>query len=698
VIVFPNNTLEKLEFHDVCDILAAYCNGAAGKLRAKSLKPSSDVAEVSRWISEVFELTEIRGNKLSFPDYHFVECSKELSFLALPGAVLDGAQCNLIRDLVETTSGLIRGVRLLEPYPSLRNLVIHSAPDTAIAQMIDSIVEPNGFIRSSASKTLADIRKNQDEVRKRSNRVFESMLKKYQKLGWLREYGESYYHDRRVLATIAEHKNKIDGIIHGSSESGSTTFVEPESMVPLNNQMVDLKQREEQELRRILKQLTASIAKHLPLLKQYFDILVTFDFLEAKTKFAIELGAKAPHIDGRCNELSLIGAVHPLLLRQNKKQKITTIPLDLKLDTENSILVISGPNAGGKSIALKTVGLLQIMLQSGLLVPVHETSVMPVFSQLLIDIGDDQSIEYQLSTYSSRLKKLKHFMRVADSRTLLLLDEFGTGSDPELGGAIAEAILIELLKFKPWGIITTHFSNIKIAAENLSGLINGSMLFNEQTLEPEYKLSIGSPGSSYTFEVAKKIGLDPAVLKLARTKVDQRKVRLDKLLVELQSRKKQLEVEQQQLQKERKETIDELERLEKEMEKIRLFQESLNKEEHMRLIESGKKYDSLMEFWVKTKNKKELTRKLVQAAEKIEQKQKMKAVVEIQSKTSKRKKKQKPVDEPWKQIGVGDKVRMKDGKSSGEVEQISGAKASVLFGNMKISVATNQLILLMKKK
>jgi len=698
VIVYPENTLEKLEFQAIRDILAGYCSGAASKHKARSLIPASEAVEVIKLIQEASELHQIRVNKLSFPDYHFVECSKELALLSVSGAVLDGLQCILIKDLAETASGLIKGIRLLNGYPALQHLVAHLNPVNEIAQMIERIVEPNGFIRSSASRALGDIRKEQDEVRRRSTRVFDSLLKKYQKLGWVREYGESYYHDRRVLAIVAEHKNKVDGIIHGSSESGNTAFVEPESLVGLNNQLVDLKQKEEQEQRRILKQLTAALSKYAPVLNQFFEVIATFDFLEAKTKLAIELEATKPHIDVHCKQLNLIAARHPLLFRQNKRQKLSTVPLDLSLTAENSILVISGPNAGGKSIALKTVGLLQLMLQSGLLVPVNENSVMAVFAQLLIDIGDDQSIEYQLSTYSSRLKKLKHFLRVADSRTLLLLDEFGTGSDPELGGAIAEAILIELLKFKPWGIITTHFSNIKIAAENLDGLINGCMLFNEQTLEPLYQLNIGSPGSSYTFEVAKKIGLDPAVLKLARTKVDQRKVKLDKLLVELQLKKNQLELEKQEVRTERNQMLAELERLDKEMEKIKNYQESLNKPEQQRLVESGKKYEALLDFWNKTKNKKELTRKLMQAAEKSEQKQKMKEATAVSTTKSKKKKKAPPQPEPWKLIESGDKVRLKDGKSSGTVEQILNDKAVVLFGNMKISVASNQLVLMMKKK
>jgi DNA mismatch repair protein MutS2 len=698
VIVYPDNTLEKLEFQAIRDILAGYCSGAASKQKARLLIPASESAEVIKLIEEASELHQIRVNKLTFPDYHFVECSKELALLSVSGAVLDGLQCILIKDLAETASGLIKGIRLLNGYPALQYLVAHLNPVNEIAQMIERIVEPNGFIRSSASRALGDIRKEQDEVRRRSTRVFDSLLKKYQKLGWVREYGESYYHDRRVLAIVAEHKNKVDGIIHGSSESGNTAFVEPESLVGLNNQLVDLKQKEEQEQRRILKQLTAALSKYAPVLNQFFEVIATFDFLEAKTKLAIELEATKPRIDVHCKQLNLIAARHPLLFRQNKRQKLSTVPLDLTLTAENSILVISGPNAGGKSIALKTVGLLQLMLQSGLLVPVNENSVMAVFAQLLIDIGDDQSIEYQLSTYSSRLKKLKHFLRVADSRTLLLLDEFGTGSDPELGGAIAEAILIELLKFKPWGIITTHFSNIKIAAENLEGLINGCMLFNEQTLEPLYQLNIGSPGSSYTFEVAKKIGLDPAVLKLARTKVDQRKVKLDKLLVELQLKKNQLDLEKQEVRTERNQMLAELERLDKEMEKIKNYQESLNKPEQQRLVESGKKYEALLDFWNKTKNKKELNRKLMQAAEKSEQKQKMKEATAVSTTKSKKKKKAPPQPEPWKLIETGDKVRLKDGKSSGTVEQILNDKAVVLFGNMKISVASNQLVLMMKKK
>lgn len=692
---YPEKTPEKIEFNTVCEDIARLCSGRASREKALGLVPSSNFNEVDQKLNRAGEFNTIRSNGLQFPEFHFVEAEKEIAMLRLPGAVLEGRQIMLLRELVVMTSDLIRGVRKQGEFPALQELVKQTDPDEVIHQQIDAVLTESGAVRSSASRALAEIRREIEDTRKRIARIFDGMLRKYRKLGWLREYSESVYHDRRVLAVVAEYKNKIEGIIHGSSESGNTAFVEPSDLVGLNNFLSAQLTKEREEERRILRQLTTQIADHKVLIQSYFELITAFDLLEAQTKYARMYNGVRPKLNASHERLSIKRGVHPVLFLKNKQMKTETVPLDLELTPDQSILVISGPNAGGKSIALKTVGLLQLMLQSGILIPVDETSEMPIFAQLLVDIGDDQSIEQQLSTYSSRLRKQKHFLRVADSRSLILLDEFGTGSDPELGGAIAESILVHLLEFRPWGIITTHFGNIKVAAENLDGLRNGSMLFNEKTLEPEFRLKLDTPGSSYTFEVARKIGMDKKVLDLARKKVDGRKIKLDQLLVDIQEKYKQVEFEIDAVKLEREMLRNELERLESEREEIRDFKASREKEEFKRLIESGKKYEELLDFWNARGDKKGLLTRIKQSADKKFNKQK-KAAVKVGTTVARpnRGKKRRP-PQP---IEEGDRVKLiGGGKSAGTVLEIDDKKALVAFGNMKLSVKTDQLVLAMKK-
>lgn len=659
------------------------------------MAPSSDAKDIVRGLDECAAFVEVRENGLTFPDFRYIEVEKELNLLKIQGSTLDGSQIVLLRSLCDVASDLIVGARKQNDYPALQQMVSGFEPDSEVRTMIDAVLTERGEVRTSASKELRDIRRRIEDIRKHSAKIFDGHLRKYRKLGWLREYTESIYHDRRVLAVVAEYKNKIEGIIHGTSDTGNTAFVEPSNLVGLNNELGAALRDETKEEQRILKLLTRQLGVHYQSLHAYFMLLVRFDLLEAKVKYARSIDAVRPLLNEACNRLYVRDARHPVLFLKNKTEGLPTIPLNVELTSDQSMLVISGPNAGGKSIALKTLGLLQIMLQCGLLIPVHESSELPIYAQLLVDIGDDQSIEQQLSTYSSRLKKQKYFLRVADSRSLILLDEFGTGSDPELGGAIAESILIHLMKFKPWGIITTHFSNIKIAADRLEGLRNGCMLFNEESLEPLYELKLDSPGSSYTFEVARKIGMDKKVLDLARTKVDERKVKLDQLLVDLQLRQKAIEHEMHAIGTEREILRRSMQLVEEEKEEMKAFRASQQKEEQKRLVELGKKYEELIDFWNERQNKKELFAKIMQAgAKKIQKTIKAEARDVGTGGGKKVKRRKKKIIAP---IEMGDRVRLVGGKTAGTVVDLDGNRAVVEMGNMKMTVKTDQLLLAMKK-
>ena len=620
--------------------------------------------------------------------------------LGIDNAVLDGQQVIKLRKVAEVAATVIRFLgEKKELYPRLRGIVEGLYTSKELISLIDEVLEPNGFVKTSASKELGRARKALAEAKHKANKAFEAAVRKYKKLGWLRDYEESIYNDRRVLAVTAENKRKIDGTLHGNSESGNTSFVEPANLVNLNNDVAESRQWEKREEYRILRELTHNLRSYKAILESYENALGFLDFTFAKARYAMHIDANKPLIS-REKEINVIQAYHPVLLEQNRADGKTTIPMNLSLDYKKRILVISGPNAGGKSVSLKTFGLLQIMFQCGMLIPAEEHSQMGIFKQFFVDIGDDQSIAYELSTYSSRLVKMKHFLFHANKNTLFFIDEFGTGSDPELGGAIAETILEEMGKSKAFGVITTHYANLKILAENSPMMLNGCMLFDEDTLLPKYKLDIGQAGSSYTFEVAQKIGLDQGVIDGAKMKLDDRKVNLDKLLITLQTKKNKLNKETHILQTEKSKIRKEIEASRLEAEKYREKQENLNFSENMRLIQQGKKYDSILKDWHDKGKRKDITRKLTLMSEKEAARKKEKDMTERmrekqdrirKQKENRRKSRQESKKLMDKPIHVGDKVRMPGTKEAGVVEEISKNKATVVFGMIRTIVPINKL-------
>jgi DNA mismatch repair protein MutS2 len=700
VKLYPNDTSERFEFPKVIHRIVKLCGSERGKTFARELEPSSEIDQIRRWLDQTAEAKSIIENGIFFPDYGFPNISAELSKLGIDNAVLEGTEAIKIRTVAEVAAKVIHFLaEKKEIYPALRDITEGVMSSKELIKIIDEVLEPNGFVRTNASKELQMARKALADARQRANRTFEATLRRYKKLGWLREYDESFYNDRRVLAVLAEHKRQIDGTLHGSSESGSTAFIEPSQMVALNNDVAEARQREKREEYRILKALTAEIRQFKHIIEAYEYVLGFVDFTFSKARYALEIDAAKPIID-RNKDILLVNAYHPVLLAQNKKEGKPTIPLTMSLNHKTRILVISGPNAGGKSISLKTLGLLQLMFQSGMLIPAAETSTMGVFRQIFVDIGDDQSIAYELSTYSSRLLKMKHFLMQAHKNTLFFIDEFGTGSDPELGGAMAEVILEELSETGAFGVITTHYANIKIMAENNPVLKNGCMLFDEQTLAPKYELYVGHAGSSYTFEVAQKIGLEKEIIQRAREKLDQRKVKLDQLLITLQTKKNQLNKETSILQQEKSRIRKEIEQFEKESELYRQKRTDLNFSENKQLIERGKKYDALLEAWQDRKKRKELSSKLTLAAEKeankkreLDQAEKLRAKQERIRKQKEKRKLQKAGQVQQKQLEfkVGDKVKMRSSKQVGEVEEVNKDKVTVVFGMMKTIVPAQKL-------
>ncbi len=622
---------------------------------------------------------------------------KELKLLAIPGAVLGGEQLLLIKRLSENTGSIFRWFdsERREAYPYLAKVIDHSYYEKAIREMIDEVLDETGIVKDTASEELDKIRMNLYRKRNELRRLFDRIVSKMNKQGYLADIEESFMNGRRVLAVFAEQKRMIKGILHGESDSRRTSFIEPEETTELNNAIFSLEHEESREVYRILKMLTQQLSVYAALLKGYADIAGEYDFIRAKAKLAIDMNAHYPQVQDRAL-VQLKNAYHPLLYLYNKSSNKPTIPVDLLLNEKQRILVISGPNAGGKTVTLKTVGLLQLMLQSGLLVPVHPDSQMGIFKQMMIHIGDTQSLEFELSTYSSHLKNMKHFMENANGRTLFFIDELGSGSDPNLGGAFAEVIMEELAHKHSMGIVTTHYLNLKVMANKVAGIINGAMQFDEKNLLPLYKLIVGKPGSSYTFSIAERIGLEKRLIQKAKQLVDEDHFTLDKLLNRTEQDLQRIDKEKSEL----RQLVQENERLKKEMQRV------LNKEVHLQEVEKMKHQNKISEE--KLHYLKDMERRLKAMVVEWRRAEDNSAVVKtISALLSNQKEKftterqQKKILEKFEEIGgdvrVGDKVKMKQNRNTGIVKEIKGKKALLQVGIMPMTVALKDLVVIKDK-
>ena len=691
VRIYPEDSLIRFEFDRIRALVEAHCRNSMSKDLAHSLIPQHTPEAVLPALQRSAEFLNLLKNGSFFPPSSFPEINQELNLLSIQGATLLEKQFIAVSEVCETSNSIVRYLSdKKEVLPAISNIFETIALNKEIPDAIFSILDASGEVKTSASKELASIRKNMAEARRELDRIFRAQLQKLKKLGWLADTEESVYNGRRVLSVVAEQKRNVRGLMQGNSDTGKTAFIEPIETVDLNNEVYDLLQQERREILRILKQLTADIRPYCNDLAAMQTALTELDFTRAKGLFAQEIDASMPAFSGKSN-IRLLEARHPLLHLQNKKHRKAVIPMSCTLDGTNRLVVISGPNAGGKSIALKTVGLMQLMWQSGLLPSVSEKSELGIFHRFFTDIGDSQSIEYELSTYSSRLAKMKYFLQFADRRTLVLIDEFGTGTDPELGGAVAEAILEELSSMKAMGIITTHYMNIKLAAERLDGVQNASMLFDDETLMPKFILSLGQPGSSYTYIIAEKAGLPKEVIERARAKTTSDKLTLDVLLQQLHQKEDALmklaEVfDEKQLKAE--ESRKKYEELYARW-KLKMEKKSATADEDQKTMELGRKFGEWMKEWERSKDKKAVLEKVTRKfnAEKIKKLSKAQEV-------KKEKKRQQELERKKLVLKVGSRVKLLKGKNIGVVEEISGNKAKVMFGNLKTiaSIETLEVI------
>ena len=695
--LFPESAYYQLEFDKVKALLAAYCQTDLARTRAEQLRIHTRKEFIDTELRQSHEYRQLIQNSIYFPNDYILNLAKDLKLLSIPGAVLGGEQFLLIRKLAESIEKIFRWFdqERKSAYNGLAKVIENTYYEKAIIGMIDGVLDDHGQVKDTASNELKDIRLSLYRKRNELRRLFERIVSKLNKQGYLAEIEESFMNGRRVLAVFAEQKRTVKGILHGESESRKTAFVEPEETIDLNNQVNELENDERKEVYRILRELTAKLSVYSPLLTTYHTVVGDYDFIRAKAKLATEIKGEFPAIADKAH-VHLVQAYHPLLYLYNQKTNKPTIPVTVTLDDAQRILVISGPNAGGKTVTLKTVGLLQMMVQSGLLVPVHPSSEFGIFKQLMIHIGDTQSLEFELSTYSSHLIHMKHFMENANGKTLFFIDELGSGSDPNLGGAFAEVILQELAKKHALGIVTTHYLNLKVMAGKTAGIINGAMGFDEKNLRPLYKLIVGKPGSSYTFSIAERIGLDKSLIKRAKDLVDNDQFRLDKLLNRTEQDLKDLEKRETELQQLMKEN----EKLKKEMQQV------VNKERHQQQVELLREQNKISEE--KIAYLKDMERRLKQMLiewRKEENKNKvinqMEALLFKKNEKKTASKMQKKIDSKFDEVGgeikMGDKVKMKRNHQVGQVIELRGKRAVVKIGLLPMQVEIKDLIVVKEK-
>lgn len=601
-------TLNDLEFSSVLERIKEYCISNLGRTKVLQIRPFTRVLELKSELNQVNEYLSSMVSENKIPNHYFDEITNEINILGIENSFLEGKSFQKISSISSNVNILILFLKKFnEYYPTLFSHSESIEFTTTIIVEIEKIISPYGEILDKASPNLKSIRKEIGSIRGKIGTSFTKSLNHYAGLGYLDEIRESVVENERVLAVQAMYRKKIRGSILGNSKTGSIVYIAPEATLQYTRELQNLQYEEKEEMVIILKQLTNEIRPQRYLLQKYQDYLCHLDVLGAKSKYATHIGACLPKITNQ-QRITLRDAYHPILLEENDQKNIKTIPQSLELNEQQKIIVISGPNAGGKSITLKTIGLLQIMLQSGILIPVHEKSEISIFDNILTDIGDNQSIENQLSTYSYRLKNMRSFLRKCNHNTLFLIDEFGTGSDPELGGALAEVFLEEFYEKGAFGIITTHYANLKVLASELENVANANMQFDQRSLEPLFKLDIGPAGSSFTFEVAQKNGIPFRLINRAKKKVDREKIRLDKTIAKLQKERNKLQQTTEKLEKEKSDTIENAESLLtqklKVQEKLNSFQELYDTNQKM--LSYGRKSNELMNKFFQTKNKKEL--------------------------------------------------------------------------------------------
>ena len=736
-MIYPNNFERKLGFDEIRRLLRERCLSTLGKEKVDEIAFSTDCAQVNEWLTQVREFRRLQTEKDDFPMNFFFDVRQAVSRIRMEGTHLEEEEVWDLRRSLQTIADIVKYLNRNEaddeeepeyPYPALHRLTEGVTTFPAMIRRIDSILDKFGKIKDSASMTLAGIRHELEKTQGSISRTLYTILHSAQKDGIVDKDAAPTMRDGRLVIPVAPQvKRRINGIVHDESATGKTVFIEPTEVVEANNKVRQLEAEERREVIRILTVFSDEVRPHVKEILESYQFLARIDLIYAKSQLAELTKAFEPEVEDRPH-IDWIRAIHPLLQLSLEKQGKQVVPLEITLTQEKRILIISGPNAGGKSVCLKTTGLLQYMLQCGLPVPIGDRSTCGLFHHILIDIGDEQSIENDLSTYSSHLMNMKQMMRQADGQSLLLIDEFGSGTEPTIGGAIAEAMLKQFWKKQAFGVITTHYQNLKHFAEDHPGVVNGAMLYDRHEMQALFQLAIGQPGSSFAIEIARKTGIPEEVIKDASDIVGQDYIQSDKYLQDIVRDKRYWEGKRQTIHQHEKSLEGHIQRYESNLEEIERERKAIlrraQEQANELLAEANRKIENAIREIKEAQAEKERTReireelkqfreqvtsddtqglmseeefakKLRQMEERKARKEKRKADKQKNAEEAKQRREQGP-DITFPQtlhaaIAVGDTVRIKGLNTIGKVESISSKQALVIFGDVKTKMKVEQL-------
>lgn len=729
-MIYPSNFENKIQFSEIRSLLKGYCLCQLGKDKVDEMAFSGDVAVINTMLRQTREFRRLQEESDDFPLQFFFDMRESVKRIRLEGTHLEENEIFDLRRSLETIAAIVRFLDRgsdegVYDYPTLHELTDGVLTFPEILRRIDQILDKYGKVKDSASPALADIRMQLHKAEGSVSRTLYSILRAAQSEGLVDKDVTPTVRDGRLVVPIAPGlKRKIKGIVHDESSTGKTVFVEPTEVVEANNRIRELEAEERREVVRILVDFTKLVRPYVNEIIYAYLLLAEIDFIRARAEFAVLVGGIEPEVQA-APVIDWISSRHPLLWLALKKQDKPVVPLDITLTRDRHILIISGPNAGGKSVCLKTVGLLQYMLQCGLSVPMSECSTVGVFKNLMIDIGDEQSIENDLSTYSSHLLNMKNMMRQANDGTLLLIDEFGTGTEPQIGGAMAEAVLNQFVKKQAWGVITTHYQNLKHYADSHDGIANGAMLYDRHEMRPLFQLAIGQPGSSFAIEIARKTGIPEEVIKEASEMVGSDYIQSDKYLQDIVRDKRYWENKRQNVHQREKELERTVARYEKEIADLEQSRKDIlrkAKEQAEELLkESNKKIENAIREIRESQAEKEGTKRIREElnefkagvseidakanddliAKKIRQIQERKerhkkhkdekAERERQAAAKLREAASKAAKKEGRNLEVGDSVKIRGLSTVGKIESMDGKNATVIFGGMRTKMPASRL-------
>ncbi|MCD8164723.1 MAG: Smr/MutS family protein [Bacteroides sp.] len=717
-MIYPQNFEQKIGFDLIRTLLENKCLSTLGEEKVEAMAFSADFAEIEERLNQTEEFLRIIQEEDDFPDQYFFDVRESLKRIRVEGMYMDEPEVFDLRRSLETIRSIVRFLERNEeeesnhPYPTLKRLAGGVSVFPQLIGKIDTILDKYGKIKDNASSELMRIRRELAGTMNGISRSLHTILREAQREGLVdKDVAPTMRDGRLVIPVASAMKRKLKGIVHDESASGKTVFIEPAVVVEANNRVRELESEERREIIRILTEFSGLVRPHIPEILLSYGFLGEVDFIRAKSYFALQLKCIRPVVTEK-QVIDWRQAIHPLLQLTLEKQGKKVVPLDVELDRENRILIISGPNAGGKSVCLKTVGLLQYMLQCGLLIPLSERSRVGIFRDIFIDIGDEQSLEDDLSTYSSHLTNMKNMLKHCNGKSLILIDEFGGGTEPQIGGAIAEAVLKRFNEKGTFGIITTHYQNLKHYAEDHQGVVNGAMMYDRHLMQPLFQLQIGNPGSSFAVEIARKIGLPEEVIADASELVGQEYINADKYLQDIVRDKRYWENKRQSIRQREKQMEDTINRYETELSEFEKSRKSIlkkAKEEAEQLIrESNARIENTIRTIKESQAEKEQTRqarqeltdfrealdKKIQEEEQAKIVRKMEKLREKQNRKRDKKKQDssvQPVIPRVTPVEKGSRVRIKGQTTVGEVMEISGKSATVAFGSIKSTVKLDRL-------